>query len=60
LPIYEFPEDSFSFSELFIPTKENFSYSYILNFFVAAHDPVFLYGPTGTGKTSILQQVAKK
>jgi len=26
---------------------------------VAANDPVFLYGPTGTGKTSILHQITK-
>jgi dynein heavy chain, axonemal len=42
-----------------VPTKETFCYSTIIQRFVAELDPIFLTSPTGTGKTSIINEILR-
>ena len=56
MPDFEFPDNT-SFAEIFVPTKETYCYSSILEVFIEKLDPVFLTAPTGTGKTSIIAEI---
>lgn len=59
MPEYEFPENV-SYLDVFVPTKETYCYSSIVEKFIDQLDPVFITSPTGTGKTSIISQVIKR
>jgi type IV secretory pathway ATPase VirB11/archaellum biosynthesis ATPase len=45
---------------VFVPTKEAYCYNSIVQRFVDNLDPVFITSPTGTGKTTIINQLIKK
>lgn len=49
-----------SYLDVFVPTKETYCYSSIIEKFIDELNPVFITSPTGTGKTSIINQVIKK
>lgn len=51
---------SFPFYKLIVPTVDTVRYSYLTTSLVAAHYPVLLVGPVGTGKTSVAQGVLGK
>ena len=58
MPEYEFPEKA-GYLDVFVPTKETFCYTTIIQHFMGQLDPVFLTSLTGTGKTSIINQLIK-
>ena len=43
-----------------MPTKETYCYASIVEIFIDNFDPIFLTAPTGTGKTSMIQQILRK
>ena len=59
MPDFEFPEN-IPFSEMFVPTKETYCYSSIIETFIEKLDPIYLSAPTGTGKTSVIAQTLRK
>lgn len=58
MPEFEFPENT-GYLDIFVPTKETFCYSTIIKLFMDELNPVFITSPTGTGKTSIINQIIK-
>jgi dynein heavy chain len=50
-------DPSLSYSELIVPTSDSVRYSHLLDTLVAAGKHVLMCGPTGTGKTVVVQQL---
>jgi midasin (ATPase involved in ribosome maturation) len=59
MPEFEFPENV-SYLDIFVPTKETYCYTTIIERFIAELNPIFITSHTGTGKTSIINQIIKK